>query len=119
MKANAMRLVKGAKKLSRFWPQSPFHWNSLGGYDIDRDIARAQGRRHLEPDETRAEHNRAPRALRLGGDAAAIGQRAQIVHMREILAWKIEPHRLCAGSKQQRFIGKLRPAGKPQRAARH
>ena len=37
----------------------------------------------------------------VGGDAAAIGQRAQIVHMREILAWKIEPHRLCAGSKQQ------------------
>ena len=52
--------------------------------DMHVDIARAQRGRHLEADEARADHHRPLRRQRLGDEGAAVGQRAQIVHMREV-----------------------------------
>ena len=69
------------------------------------DIPRAERCRHLETDEARADHHGAPRCQSLGDKSAAVRERAQIVHVREIAAGDLEPHRVGAGGEQQRAIG--------------
>ena len=51
-----------------------------------------------------ADHDRALRRLRRGDDRAAVVERTQIVHVRQIGARHIQPNRLRAGGEQQRVV---------------
>ena len=44
-------------------------------------------------------------ARALGDKSAAVGERAQIVDVREIASGNVEPHRLGAGGEQERVVG--------------
>ena len=79
-----------------------------GADDVHLELARAQRRRDLEADEARADHDRALALLRRRDDGAAVGQRAQVVHVRQILAGQAEMDRLGAGREQQRVVWKRR-----------
>src|SRR5262249_5651347 len=83
MESDAMSFMQGLNEMSRLRSQNSLHGNHFGGGDINLDVSRAQGCRDLEADETGAQHDGASSACRLGGDGAAIGKRAKIVHMRE------------------------------------
>ena len=76
---------------------------------------------HLEADEARADDHRAlrlPRARAMM--AAAVGERAQVVHVRQLRARDRQPDRLGAGGEQQRAVARAarRPRASPARAAR-
>ena len=83
--------------------QDLLHRDGLRCDHVHVDIARAQRCRHLETDEARADHHGSLRGQRLGDQRAAVGERAQIVHVRKIAAG----HRRAA------------PARRRSRAAAH
>ena len=71
------------------------------------DAARAQRGGDLEADEARAHDHGALRRRRPRDDRAAIGERAQRVHVRQVHARQRQPHRLGAGREQQPVVGEL------------
>ena len=87
--------------------QHALHRPLVGRHDVDLDAARAQRRRHLETDEARAHHDRAPRRRRLRDDGAAIGERSQRMHVRQVHARQRQSHRLGAGCEQQPVVVEL------------
>ena len=78
---------------------------------MDLDVARAQRGRDLEPDEARADHDRAARRLGALDDRPAIGERAQRVDMRLVGARDRQADRLGAGREQQPVVGDRAPVG--------
>ena len=78
----------------------------VSGATTCTSIFRVRKRRgHLETDEAGADHHGAPRCRSLGDKSAAVRERAQIVHVREITARDLEPHRVGAGGEEERAIG--------------
>ena len=69
------------------------------------DIPGTERGGHLQTDEARADHHGAPRCQSLRDKSAAVRERAQIVHVREITSGYLEPHRVCAGGEKERAIG--------------
>ena len=75
----------------------------LGRDHVYLDLPRAERRGDLEPDEARADNDRAawppPRRL---DDRATVGQGAQVVNGRAGLAGHREPNRIGAGGEEER-----------------
>ncbi len=92
-------------------PEHALHRPLLQADDMNLDIPGAQRRRGLEPDEARADHDRAARAVGRGDDRAAVGQRAQHMDMRLVGARDRQAHRLRAGRQQQAVVGNGFAAG--------
>ena len=115
MERHAVLLVEFADELPDVRAQDLLHGNGFRRDHMHVDIARAQRCRHLEADEARADHHRSLRSQRLGDQGAAVGERAQIVHMSESRPGHVEPHRLGAGGEQQRIDrhGDCRPRAAP------
>ena len=64
MKDDAVLLVQRANEIAHLRPEHALHRPLLEAHDMDLDVARAQRSRHLEPDEARADHDRAARVPR-------------------------------------------------------
>ena len=78
---------------------------------MNLDAADAQRRRHFKADEARTDHDRAPRALGVPDDGAAVSERAQRMDMRLVGTGDRKPHRLGAGCQQQAIIGDAAAVG--------
>ena len=63
MKDHAVVLMQRAHEIAHFRPKHTLHRALLRRDHVDLDIARPQRRRCLQADETRADHNRASRAV--------------------------------------------------------
>ena len=63
MEDDAVLFMQGAHEVAHLRSEHALHRPLLRGHDMDLDVAGAQRRRDLEPDEARADHNRAPRAF--------------------------------------------------------
>ena len=102
------------KEISGVRPQNPLHGDRLGRRDIDLDIACAKRCRDFKTDEARADHNSPPRVPALGDKSAAVGERAQIMHMRKAAAGNVKPHRFGAGGEEKRVIRQFACISEPQ-----
>jgi hypothetical protein len=102
---NAVLLVDRADEAADLTPHDSLHWNGLGRDDTHLELSRAQRGRDFEPYKTRADDDNALRRLRLPDDGTAIGERAQIVDVRQLATGHIEPHRLGAGGDEERVVG--------------
>src|SRR6185369_13712610 len=71
----------------------------------DLDIAGAQRRSGLEPDEASADHDRALDLLGAIDDSARIGKRAQVEHA--LGTRQVEPVRHGADGENERVVGEL------------
>ena len=89
MELYSMLLVKLANEISGIRSQSSLHRYRLGRHDIDLDTSGAKRRRDFETNKACAEDNRPPRSLSFRDKSAAVGQRAQIMHMRKIAAREV------------------------------
>ena len=105
MEDHAMLLVQLADEVAHLRPEHAFERTLLGRDHMHLELARAQRGRDFEADEARADHHRAFGAVGGLDDRAAVGERAQRVHMRQVRARNGEPHRLGAGRKQQAVVG--------------
>ena len=106
-KIDAVLLVQAAHEVAELGAQHALQRALVRRDDVHVDAARAQRRGDLEADEARADHDRAPRRCRPRDDGAAVGERAQRVHVRQVGARQRQPHRLGAGRQQQRVVGDL------------
>ena len=91
-----MLLVQLAHEGAHLLAEHARHRNLFGRDDMHFDLARAQRGRNLEADEARADHDGALRRLGALDDGAAVVERAQNAHMRQIGARDRQPHRLRA-----------------------
>src|SRR5215475_8783108 len=84
LKDHAVLLVESTHEIPHLRTQDALHRALFGCHDMDLDPAGSQRGSHFEPDEARAQHDRA--ACRLGAldDGAAIGKRTQRAHMRQV-----------------------------------
>ena len=105
MEDHAMLLVQLADEVTHLRPEHAFERTLLGRHHVHLELARAQRGRDFEADEARADHHRALGAIGGLDDRAAVGKRAQRVHMRQVRTRNGKPHRLCAGRKQQAVVG--------------
>ena len=105
MERHSVLLVELADEIADIRPEDVFHRDRVRCDHVRIDIARAQRRRHLEADEARANHYRPLRNECLRDKGAAVGERAQVVHMFERRPRYIQPHRLEAGGEQQLVVG--------------
>ena len=110
MEDDAVLFVQRAHEVAHLGPEHALHRPLLRRHDMDLDIARAQRRRDLEPDEAGTDHDRAARAVRRLDDRPAIGERAQRVDVRLVGARDRQPHRLGAGRQQQTVVGNIAAA---------
>ena len=76
------------------------HGTGLPSDHAHPDVARAKRRRHLETDEAGTDHDCPLRFRRPGDQGAAVGERAQIVDVREIPTGQREPCRFSPGREQ-------------------
>ena len=60
---DAVLLVQRANEIAQLRPEHALHRPRFRRHDVDLDIARTQRRRDFEPDEARADHERAARAF--------------------------------------------------------
>ena len=81
MEDDAVLLVQRADEIAELRSEHAFERALLRRDDMHLDVARAQRRRGFEADEARADHHRALGGFRLRDDGAAVGERAQRVHM--------------------------------------
>ena len=79
-----MLLVHLADEGAELGAHDPAERHRVGADHVHLEIARAQRSGHLQADEAGADHDRAPGGLRSGDDGAAVAERAQIVHVRQI-----------------------------------
>ena len=77
---------------------------------MDLQLAGAQGRGDLEPDEARAHHDGVPRLLCVCDDRACVAERAQHVDVRLARAGNVEANRLGAGREHELVEGHVSPA---------
>ena len=84
MEHDALLLVQRSNERAEVVAEHALERKLLRRDDVDVDLARAQRRRDLEADEARADHDGALCRLRRGDDRAAVGERAQVVHVRQI-----------------------------------
>ena len=82
----------------------PLHRDRLGRDDVHLQLPRPQRGGDFEPDKAGADDHRAARRRGLRDDGAAVGERAQIVDMREIAAGQVEAHRVGAGRDQEPVV---------------
>jgi hypothetical protein len=75
MKPDAVLFVQLSHELAELGPEHAFERKRLGRDDVDLHVPGTQRSRHLEPDEARADDDRALRRLELGDDGAAVGER--------------------------------------------
>ena len=113
MERHAVVFVQLADELPHVGAQYPFHRTGFPADDVHVDIASTQRCRDLETDEARADHHCAARFRRRGDDRPAVGQRAQVVHVREIGAGHVQAHRLGAGGEEERVVAMTTAIGEP------
>src|SRR5262245_30492341 len=70
--------------------------------DVDVDAASPERSRDLEPDETRSNHDDVLRALRAFDDRAAVGPRAEVMHLLAIATRNGEADRIGTRRDEQR-----------------
>ena len=104
MEDDAVLLVQRAHEVAELGAEDALHRPRLGRDHMHLDVAGAQRRGDLEADEARADHDRALGVLRIGDDGAAVGERAQRMHMRLVGAGDRQAHRLGAGGEQQAVV---------------
>ena len=104
-KDDAVVLMQRAHEIAHFRSKHTLHRALFRRDHVDLDIARPQRRRHLQTDETRADHERASRAVGGRDDGPTVGERAQGMHVRLICAGNGELYRLSAGRQQQPVVG--------------
>ena len=104
MKDDAVLLVERAHEIAELGAENALQRPRFRRDDMDLDAARAQRRRDFEPDEARADDDRAARASSRRDDGAAVGERAQRVDMRQVGAGDRQAHRLGAGREQQPVV---------------
>ena len=110
MEDDAVLFVQFADEVAEFTAEDAFHRPPLGGHDMDLQLAGAQGRGGLEPDEARAHHDGVPRLLCVRDDRACVAERAQHVDMRLARAGNVEANRLGAGREHELVEGQVSPA---------
>jgi hypothetical protein len=76
MEDDAVFLMQCAHKIAHVRPKHALHRPLLRRHHMDLDIARTQCRRGFEPNETRANHNRAACTFCGFNDRPAIRKRA-------------------------------------------
>ncbi len=81
-KTDAVLLVQRAHEIAHLRTQNALHRSLVRRHHMDFDLAGAQRRRDLEPDEARAQHDHAARRFGALDDGPAVGERAQRVHVR-------------------------------------
>ena len=96
--------MQRAHEVAHVGAEDALHRPRLGRNDMDLDLAGAQRRRDLEPDEARADHDRALGILGIGDDGAGIVERTQDMDMPLAGAGNRQPHRLGAGREQQAVV---------------
>src|SRR5262245_24465152 len=84
---HAVLLMECTHEIPHLRTQDALHRALLGGDDMDLDLAGAQRGSDFEPDEARAQHDRAASCLGALDDGAAIGKRAQRADMRQVGTW--------------------------------
>ena len=99
-----MLLMELAQEISDFRSQHFLHQDRLGADHVDFDIPGAKRGRNLETDKAGTDHHGTPRSKRLGDKSPAVRERAEIMHVREIPARDLEPHRLGAGGEEERAV---------------
>ena len=99
-----MLLVQALYERAELRPEHALHRPRLRRDDV-----------HLEP----AEHDGALRRRGLRDQGAAVGERAQRAHMRQVHAGDRQPHRLGAGGEQQALVGHTRAVGEHDLARAH
>ena len=105
MKNHAVLFMQPADEIAELRPEDALHRPGFRSHDMNLDVARAQRRRDLKPDEARTDNKRATRALRVVDDGAAVRERTQRVHMGLVGAGYRKPHRLRTGRQQQPVVG--------------
>ena len=85
-----------AYAIGQLGPQHARHRHFFRRHDVDFELARPEGCRDFEPDETRPQHDRTPCGLRPLDDRATISERAQGMHVRLVGAGDREAHGLGA-----------------------
>src|SRR5580693_8074111 len=72
MKNHAVLFMQGAHEIAELRTEDALHRPGFRRHDMNLDIAGAQRRRDLKPDEARTDNEGAPRALRVVDDGAAV-----------------------------------------------
>jgi hypothetical protein len=73
MKDDAMPFVDPANEVARLRSKHPFHRSGFQSDNMDLDVARAQRGRSFQPNEARANNDRAARALRGCNERPTVG----------------------------------------------
>src|SRR5438876_3011976 len=94
MEDHPMLPVERAHEAAELRPQHARHRHLVRGHDMNLDFARDERRRDLEPNEARAQYDRAASLRCLLDDRAGICKRAQRVHVRLIGAGDRQAYRL-------------------------
>src|SRR6185437_15137340 len=97
MEHDAVRLVQLPDEIAEHRPEGACERTILRGDDVHLHPALTQRRGTLESDKARADdHGTAP-GFETADDPAAVRERAQRPHMRQIGPGNAQPHGLCAG----------------------
>ena len=103
MEHDAMTLVQLPDEIAELRPQYALHRPRFGCHDMDLDLAMTQRGGRLKPDEAGADHDG---MASLGGardQVAAVGERAQGAHMRQISPRHLQPDWFGV-SGEQKFV---------------
>ena len=114
MESDAVFLVHGADEIAQLRPKNAFQRPALGRDDGDVQVPRAQGGRHLQPDEARADHHR-PLA-RHGARRKRLAVRERAQRERAFRSRNGEPDGIRAGGQEQRAVPERPPGREPHLA---
>ena len=117
MEDDAVLFVQFADEVADFTAEDALHRPPLGGHDMDLQLAGAQGRGGLEPDEARAHHDGVPRLLAFAMIARLSPSVRSIVDMRRRCAGNVEANRLGAGREHELVVGQASPPATAHRRA--
>ena len=101
VEVDAVVFMQRANEVAHLGSEHALHRPLLRSDDVHVELARPQGRRDLEADEARADHEHAFRAARRLDDGAAVGKGAQDMDMRLLGAGDRQFDWLGAGREQQ------------------
>ncbi len=101
MEDDAMRFVKGLHEAADLAPHHALEGNAFRRDDVDGDIARAQGCRHLQSNEAGAHDDHALCLREALDDGPAVSERPKIKDARIVCAGNRQTDRLRARREQQ------------------
>jgi hypothetical protein len=94
---DAVLLVHAAYEVAKLTSHDALQRAMVRRDDVHVYAARGQRRRHLEADEARPQHDRAPRLARRGDDRATVSERSQVVNASPVVERRRQVDRLGAG----------------------